>query len=249
MSARPVHDSSRGLVVRGLTRSFGGRTVVEDVGVQIPPGKVVGLLGPNGAGKTTIFRMVIGLLRPARGSVVLNGVDITGWPVHRRARAGLGYLAQSPSVFHAMTVRENLLTALEIGEVPRSERGARAGSLLEEVGLVAVADQRASTLSGGERRRVEIARALCVNPSVLILDEPFASIDPKMASDLGALILQLRDRGLGLLLTDHGAQQLLPLCDEVNVLLEGRVVARGDVESVVRNPQVRNNYLGEEFTL
>lgn len=240
---------ARGLVVRGLTRSFGGRTVVEDVDLRIAPGRVVGLLGPNGAGKTTIFRMLIGLLRPARGSIVLDGLDITGWPVHRRARAGLGYLAQSPSVFHAMTVRENLLTALEIGGVPRSEHEPRAAALLEEVGLAGLSGQRASTLSGGERRRVEIARALCVDPTVLILDEPFASIDPKMASDLGALILQLRDRGLGLLLTDHGAQQLLPLCGEVNVLLEGRVMASGDVESVVRDPRVRNNYLGEEFAL
>jgi len=222
---------------------------VEDVDLCVPPGQVVGLLGPNGAGKTTIFRMVIGLLRPARGSVTLDGRDITGWSVHRRARAGLGYLAQSPSVFHAMTVTENLLTALEIGGVPRSERKSRAEALLTEIGLERVAGQRASTLSGGERRRVEIARSLCVDPSVLILDEPFASIDPKTAADLGALILQLRDRGLGLLLTDHGAQQLLPLCGEVSVLVDGQVVATGDVESVVEDPRVRQAYLGEEFSL
>jgi len=222
---------------------------VEDVDLCVPPGQVVGLLGPNGAGKTTIFRMVIGLLRPARGSVTLDGRDITGWSVHRRARAGLGYLAQSPSVFHAMTVTENLLTALEIGGVPRSERKSRAEALLTEIGLERVAGQRASTLSGGERRRVEIARSLCVDPAVLILDEPFASIDPTTAADLGALILQLRDRGLGLLLTDHGAQQLLPLCGEVSVLVDGQVVATGDVESVVEDPRVRQAYLGEEFSL
>jgi len=242
-------NSSRGLVVSGLTRSFGPRTVVQDIDLAVSPGQVVGLLGPNGAGKTTIFRMIIGLLRPAKGSILLGGRDITRWPVHRRARAGLGYLSQSPSVFHTMTVRENLLTALEIAGTPRSEMADRAGALIEEMGLPQVADQRASTLSGGERRRVEIARALCAEPAVLILDEPFVSIDPKTTADLGALIEQLRDRGLGLLLTDHGAQQLLPLCGEVTVLMEGRIVASGDVGSVVSDPRVRNDYLGEGFVL
>ena len=242
-------DTAGGLTIRGLGKDFGRRTVVQGVDLDVPPGRVVGLLGPNGAGKTTIFRMVVGLLRPTRGTVALEGRDIGGLPVHERARAGLGYLAQAPSVFRSMSVLENLLAALELNRCPRSQREATARGLLREVGLEDAATQGAATLSGGERRRVEIARALCARPTVLILDEPFASIDPRMGAELAEQIGKLRERGLGVLLTDHGARQLLPLCDEVHVLVEGSVVAQGDSAQVVDDPVVRKMYLGEEFSM
>ncbi len=242
-------STGAGLRVDDLARSFGARSVVDGVSLRVEPGKLVGLLGPNGAGKTTIFRMIVGLLSPHRGRVVLDGHDLTALPIHRRARRGLGYLAQAPSVFRGMTVRDNLLAALEI----HGRRGVAgrevAAQLIEEFGLGAVADQRASSLSGGERRRVEIARALCPEPTVLILDEPFAAIDPRMAAELVEIVRGLRERGLGLLLTDHGARQLLPLCDEVAVLLDGTVVARGPASAIVEDPTVRERYLGRDFSL
>ena len=238
-----------GLQVHDLARSFGNRAVVDGVNLRVEPGSLVGLLGPNGAGKTTIFKMIVGLLRPHRGRVLLDGRDVTGLPIHRRARLGLGYLAQASTVFRGMTVRENLLAAQEI----RGRRGSAGRDaterLLEEFGLDAVADQRAATLSGGERRRTEIARALCADPKVLILDEPFAAIDPRMAAELVEIVRGLRERGLGMLLTDHGARLLLPLCDHVAVLLDGTVVARGTAEEVVDDPEVRERYLGSDFSL
>jgi lipopolysaccharide export system ATP-binding protein len=249
MAREPGAPSRRGLEIRGLSRSFGRREVVRSVDLTARPGRVTGLLGPNGAGKTTIFRMVVGLLRPTAGTVHLDGRDITAMPVHRRARHGLAYLAQAPSIFRGLTVRENLLTALELAGRPRGERDDEARRLIAETGLEAVADQRGATLSGGERRRAEIARALCARPSVLILDEPFAAIDPRMAAELADQVAALRTRGVGLLLTDHGARQLLPLCDEVNVLVEGSIAASGAVEDVVRDPLVRERYLGEGFDL
>ena len=244
-----MDSPSRGLVTRDLAKSFGRREVVSGIDLAVSEGEIVGLLGPNGAGKTTIFKMIIGLLRPTRGAVFLGGRDISSLPVHRRARLGLGYLAQGSSIFRDMTVRQNMLAALELSRCPRGERGDRAASLIRDVGLEAVADQRASTLSGGERRRAEIGRALCVRPRVLILDEPFAAIDPRMAAELAEQVAALKDRGLGLLLTDHGARQLLPLCDRVHVLVDGRVAAAGTVDEVVSNPVARKMYLGEGFSL
>ena len=244
-----MDSPSRGLVTRDLAKSFGRREVVSGIDLAVSEGEIVGLLGPNGAGKTTIFQMIIGLLRPTRGAVFLGGRDISSLPVHRRARLGLGYLAQGSSIFRDMTVRQNMLAALELSRCPRGERGDRAASLIRDVGLEAVADQRASTLSGGERRRAEIGRALCVRPRVLILDEPFAAIDPRMAAELAEQVAALKDRGLGLLLTDHGARQLLPLCDRVHVLVDGRVAAAGTVDEVVSNPVARKMYLGEGFSL
>jgi len=242
-------SAGAGLRVQDLARSFGNRPVVDGVDLAVEPGQLVGLLGPNGAGKTTIFKMIIGLLRPHRGRIELDGRDLSGMPIHRRARLGLGYLAQAPTVFRGMTVRDNLLAAQEL----RGRRGAggrqAADRLLAELDLEAVADQRAATLSGGERRRTEIARALCADPRVLILDEPFAAIDPRMAGELVEIVRGLRSRGLGLLLTDHGARQLLPLCDQVSVLLDGTVVARGTAEEVVEDPAVRERYLGPDFRL
>ena len=238
-----------GLQVAGLARRFGARQVVVGVDLQVPPGTLVGLLGPNGAGKTTIFKMIVGLLRPDRGRVSLDGRELTGLPIHARARLGLGYLAQSPSVFTGMTVRDNLVAALELRGRRGREAAEVAGRLLAEFGLEEIADRGAARLSGGERRRTEIARALAADPSVLILDEPFAAIDPKMASEIGEIVRRLRDRGLGLLLTDHGARQLLPLCDRVFVLLDGAVVAHGTADEIVADPVVRERYLGAGFSL
>jgi lipopolysaccharide export system ATP-binding protein len=223
--------------------------VVSGIDIAVSEGEIVGLLGPNGAGKTTIFQMIIGLLRPTRGAVFLAGRDISSLPVHQRARLGLGYLAQGSSIFRDMTVRQNMLAALELSGCARGERGDRAAGLIRDMGLEAVADQRAAILSGGERRRAEIGRALCVEPRVLILDEPFAAIDPRMAAELADQVAALKERGLGLLLTDHGARQLLPLCDRVHVLVDGRVAAAGTVDEVVSDAGVRKMYLGEGFTL
>ena len=238
-----------GLELRQIVRRFGARTVVDGVDLTVPPGRLVGLLGPNGAGKTTVFRVTVGLLRPDRGRVVFQGQDVTHLPVHQRARRGLGYLPQGPSIFRGMTVRDNLDAALELRGTAAEERETRVELLLDELGLRPVAEQRGASLSGGERRRTEIARALCVDPAVLILDEPFAAIDPRMAAELGGLLQGLRDQGLGLLVTDHGARQLLPLCDEVVVILDGVVVARGAPEAVVDDPTVRDRYLGASFAL
>ena len=241
--------AGQGLDVRGLRKRFGRDEVVAGVSLVVQPGRTVGLLGPNGAGKTTTFGMITGLLRPDSGRVFLDGQEITALPVHARARRGLGYLAQSPSVFRGLTVKDNLLAVLELRSLGKAERHQRANELLAEFGLEEVADRGTDLLSGGERRRTEIARALCAEPSVLILDEPFASIDPRMVAELSQLIGALRRRGLGLLLTDHGAHQLLPLCDEVHVLLDGHVMASGTVEEVVGNSVVRQRYLGEDFRL
>ncbi len=235
------------LEARGLHKHYRGRAVVRDVDLTLGAGEIVGLLGPNGAGKTTIFGIVAGLVRPERGSVRLGGRELLGLPVHRRARAGLGYLAQEPSVFRGMTVRENLLAALEIRGVARRGQAERAGRVLGDLGLEAVADQPAASLSGGERRRTEIARALCGEPRVLILDEPFAAIDPHGCAEIAELLRDLRARGIGLLLTDHRARQLLPLCDRAAVLVDGRVVAAGPPEEVVADPLVRQRYLGERY--
>jgi len=249
LTERPAQGGGRGLVVRDLRKRFGRDQVVDGVSLHVHPQRTVGLLGPNGAGKTTTFGMITGLLRPDGGQVFLDGQEITALPVHERARRGLGYLAQAPSVFRGLTVEDNLLAVLELQPLGEGERRRRAAELLREFGLEEVAGRRTDSLSGGERRRTEIARALCAEPSVLILDEPFASIDPRMVAELSELIGALRRRGLGLLLTDHGAQQLLPLCDEVHVLLDGHVVASGTVEQVVADRVVRERYLGKDFRL
>jgi len=244
---REAGGAGRLLDARGLRKRYGGRVVVDDVDLGVGPGQVVGLLGPNGAGKTTVFGIVAGLVRPERGTVRLGDAELTDLPVHRRARAGLGYLAQEPSAFRGMTVRDNLITALELRGLARRACRERAEALIGELGLGAVADHRAAELSGGERRRTEIGRALCGEPRVLILDEPFAAIDPQGCEELAAVVRALRSRGIGLLLTDHRARQLLPLCDEVAVMVEGNVLARGAPDVVAADPDVQQRYLGENF--
>lgn len=230
---------------RGLQRSFGGRRVVAGVDLQVSPGEVVGLLGPNGAGKTTAFRILAGLLDPDGGTVWLDGQDVTAWPLPRRARAGLGYLAQVPTVFRGLTVAQNVRLALEARRVPAQ----RALPLLEEAGLGHLAQARAETLSGGERRRLEIARCLAQEPRVLLMDEPFAGVDPVAVADLQARVRGLAAAGLAVLLTDHAVREALGVCDRA-IVLDGGVVQRaGTPQEVVADERVRARYLGDIFDL
>lgn len=222
---------------------------MEDVSFRVDPGEVVGLLGPNGAGKSTCFDLVMGLARPARGRVLLGDRDVTRWPPHRRARLGLGYLAQEPSVFHGLTVRENVLAVLELGGLPRAERLCRADALLSELDLAAFADRRAERLSGGERRRTEIARVLAGDPRVLLLDEPFSGVDPRSVADLRTRLEGLRARGIGLLVADHAARDLLPMCDRAVLLLSGRIAFEGSVEALLASELARQAWLGPDFQL
>lgn len=237
------------LSAKGLVKSFGRRRVVDEVSVSLVRGAVVGLLGPNGAGKTTTFNLIVGLLPADAGRVVVNGTDVTRLPMHRRARLGVGYLPQEPSVFRRMTVRENLTAVMELCGVPRGELRARAKALLEEFGLAAVADSAGESLSGGERRRVEIARALVPGPAYLLLDEPFAGIDPIAVTDLQQQIRRLRERGIGVLLTDHNVREALSICDRAYILSEGRVLEEGPPAHIAQSPKARAVYLGQRFRL
>jgi lipopolysaccharide export system ATP-binding protein len=231
------------LVARGLRKTFAGRSVVGGVDLDVAPGKVTGLLGPNGAGKTTCFRMIAGLLEPDEGTITLEGRNLERLPLHRRVRLGLGYLPQEPSVFRSLTVAQNVMAALEAADQPTT--GARM--LLEEFGLEAVAGSKGGSLSGGERRRLEIARCLALQPKVLLLDEPFAGVDPVGVQDLQERIGRMARRGLGLLLTDHAVREALGICDDVVILDGGIVIARGTPEVVAADPGVRARYLGEGF--
>ncbi len=233
------------LEARGLARAFGDRRVVDGVDLAVDRGEVVGLLGPNGAGKTTVFRMVAGLLPVDAGTVRLDGVEVSDWPLWRRARAGLGYLPQVPTVFRGVSVRANVEIALEARGAPRS--GAEA--VLDAAGLGHLAGARAETLSGGERRRLEIARCLAGAPHVLLLDEPFAGVDPVAVADLQRRVRTLADSGLGVLLTDHAVRETLGVCDRVIVLDRGTVQCAGSPASVAGDPRVRARYLGEDFPL
>lgn len=234
----------QGLVATGLARTLGGRRVLDGVDLAVPPGEVVGLLGPNGAGKTTCFRLIAGLDRPDAGTVSLDGKPLDGLPLWRRARLGLGYLSQEPSVFRGLSARQNLLVPLE-----RLGEEARADELLEEAGLSALADAPAGTLSGGERRRLEIARCLATRPRVLLLDEPFSGVDPVAVSDLQVRIRALARRGLGVLLTDHAVREALGVCDRALLLDAGRPMVWGTPEEVASNAHARARYLGAAFRL
>jgi lipopolysaccharide export system ATP-binding protein len=231
------------LEVRGIEASFGVHRVVQGISLDVGAGEVVGLLGPNGAGKTTVFRVLAGLLHADAGTVRLDGTDVTTWPLWRRARAGLGYLPQLPTVFRGVSVRANVEIALEARGAPRA--GAQA--VLDAAGLAHLGDQRAQTLSGGERRRLEIARCLAAAPRVLLLDEPFAGLDPVAVTDLRLRVRALAADGLGVLLTDHAVREALGACDRVVVVDGGVVQCTGDPASVARDPRVRARYLGEDF--
>jgi lipopolysaccharide export system ATP-binding protein len=234
--------STPGLVVRGLSIRLGGRLVVDDVSFEVPHGRVVGLLGPNGAGKTTTFRLIVGLVAQDAGEIILDGAALTG-PLHERVRRGLGYLPQGSALFTGLTVRQQLLIPLEARGAP----GAEADRLLEDAGLTPLAHTQAAGLSGGERRRLAIARCLATRPRVLLLDEPFAGVDPVATHELVRRFRGLAAQGLGVLLTDHAAREALSACDEVVLLDQGRVVTRGSVEEVSADPRARARWLGEDF--
>jgi lipopolysaccharide export system ATP-binding protein len=237
------------LNVTSVVKSYSGRQVVNGVDLAVEGGKVVGLLGPNGAGKTTCFYMIIGLVKPDGGNIVLDGEDITHYPMHVRARRGLGYLPQETSVFRKLTVRENLLAVLELSPLSREERYERADRLLEELGIHHLSDQMANVLSGGEKRRLEISRALSTQPSFMLLDEPFAGIDPLAVADLKSIIGHLRQRGIGILISDHNVRETLGVCDNAYIMVDGRVIESGTPESIVCSEEVCRAYLGEDFKL
>jgi lipopolysaccharide export system ATP-binding protein len=237
------------LAVRDLSKQYRKRPVVKGVSLEIGPGEVVGLLGPNGAGKTTIFYMMVGLVRPDGGRVLLDGQEITRLPMHRRARLGLGYLPQEPSVFRKLTVADNIMAFLEETDLSRGEREERLAQLLSEMRVSHVARTMGYALSGGERRRVEIARALVASPAFLLLDEPFAGIDPISVADLQQVILGLKDKGIGVIITDHNVRDTLKVCDRAYIISEGEILLSGDPEAVAASARVREIYLGEQFRL
>ena len=233
----------------GLTKSYGRRTVVRGVSLDVRPGEVVGLLGPNGAGKTTTFYMVVGLTAPDTGRVVLDGQDVTADPMYVRARKGIGYLPQEPSVFRGLTVEQNILAILETLKLKRAERRRRADDLLAELNLTPLARARAHSLSGGERRRVEITRALVMSPAFMLLDEPFAGIDPIAVNDIQEIIFHLKERGIGVLMTDHNVRETLRITDRAHIIHDGGVFKSGTPAELAGDEDVKRIYLGAEFRL
>ena len=233
----------------GLVKTFGARTVVNGVNLRFRAGEVVGLLGPNGAGKTTIFYMMVGLVPATAGRVRLDGADITPLRMHQRARRGLGYLPQEASVFRQLTVAENILAIVEVAGVPRGERAARVSAHLDELHLGHVANQKAYTLSGGERRRLEIARALVTRPKFLLMDEPFAAIDPISVAEVQKIILQLKARGIGVVVTDHNVRETLRIVDRAYLIHQGQVLTEGTGDFLIQDESAKKFYLGEDFNL
>ena len=238
------------LVAEGLRKRYRQREVVRDFQLSLDAGEVVGLLGPNGAGKTTCFYMIVGLVPADEGRIVLDGHDITAEPMHQRARRGVGYLPQEPSVFRKLSVADNIMLVLELREdLDRAGRARELESLLDELQIGHVADQIGASLSGGERRRVEIARALAARPRLILLDEPFAGVDPISVGEIQRIVEHLKDRGIGVLITDHNVRETLGICDRAYILNEGRVLTQGAPEAVMSNPEVRRVYLGDSFRL
>ncbi|MCH1610658.1 MAG: LPS export ABC transporter ATP-binding protein [Luminiphilus sp.] len=238
------------LVAQHLAKAYGGRPVVKDVSLEVSEGEIVGLLGPNGAGKTTCFYMIVGLVDADAGDIQLDNQSLMKLPMHRRARAGIGYLPQEASVFRQLTVKDNLLAILETrSELTRKTRGSIAEALLEEFSVSHLADSLGQALSGGERRRVEIARALATEPRVILLDEPFAGVDPISISDIKSIITHLKERNIGVLITDHNVRETLDICERAYIVGEGHVIASGTPTEVLANNRVRNTYLGEHFSL
>ncbi len=245
----PPLDTSDGLAVVSIAKAYDKRVVLSDVSLSVAHGEVIGLLGPNGAGKTTCFYSVMGLTKPDSGRIMLDGEDITGLPMYRRAILGLGYLPQETSIFRGLSVEKNILTVLELAEPDRDARQAKLDTLLDEFGLTRLRDAPAMALSGGERRRAEIARALAADPSIMLLDEPFAGIDPISISDIRDLIRALKARGIGVLITDHNVRETLDIVDRAYIIYDGRVLFTGSPADLVADANVRRLYLGEGFSL
>ncbi len=235
--------------VERLTKSYKGRSVVKGVDMYIRPGEIVGLLGPNGAGKTTTFYMIVGLIQPDSGRIAFHGQDISQLPMYERARRGIGYLSQEPSIFRRLTVRDNILAILQTLDLTAKEREERLQHLLDGLGLSHLAHQKAITLSGGERRRLEITRALVTNPSFLMLDEPFSGVDPIAVADVQEIVRQLRDMGLGILITDHSVRETLAIVDRAYLICDGEILCEGDREFLINDPKAKEVYLGPQFAV
>lgn len=245
----PTHKNMALIITDKLAKTYRHRRVVDGVSIQVNAGEIVGLMGPNGAGKTTTFNMVVGVVKPDEGRVMFEDHDITGLPMHRRARLGIGYLTQEPSIFRKLTVEENIMAILEICRLSAAERQTRLKYLLDELDLTPLARSRAYTLSGGEKRRLEITRALVTSPKFLLLDEPFVGIDPIAVYEVQKIVRRLKERGLGILITDHGVREMLKLIDRGYIIHKGKVLCEGDAEFLTNDPKTREIYLGPEFNM
>jgi len=237
------------LEIKGLSKSYAGREVVKGVDMLVKRKEIVGLLGPNGAGKTTTFYMVVGVIPPDKGKVIFDNQDITNLPIHERAHYGIGYLSQEPSIFRKLTVKENILAILETLPISRTERKKRLTNLLEELKIAHLANSKTYTLSGGERRRLEITRALVTNPSFILLDEPFSGIDPIIVGEAQEIIKELRNKGLGILLTDHNVRETLSITDRAYLIANGKILISGTAPELINDPKARELYLGENFKM
>ena len=245
----PPKKTERLLDVKGLGKSYGGRKVVNGVDLHVAPGEIVGLLGPNGAGKTTTFYMIVGLVRPECGEITFNGQNITRFPMYKRAQRGVGYLSQEPSIFRKLTVEENVMAILETLDVSREERKQRLRMLLRELDMLKLSSQKAYTLSGGERRKLEITRALVTEPLMIMLDEPFSGVDPKAVADIQEIIISLKKRGLGVVITDHNVRETLAVVDRAYLLFDGKVEREGPGEFLINDKTSRDLYLGDSFSM
>ena len=245
----PAAEQEPLLRVEGLTKSYTGKLVVHGVSFSIEPGRIVGLLGKNGAGKTTTFRMTIGMVNPDEGRIFFMGRDVTRYPMYKRARLGMGYLSQEPSVFRGLTVEQNLNAILELSPMPTADRVRKRDELVEEFGLGKLLNSKAAVLSGGEKRRLEIARALIMEPRLILLDEPFSGVDPIAVSEIQQIIMKLTDKGIGILLTDHNVRETLNTTDRSYIILDGRIIAHGNREQILSDPNARKYYLGERFEM
>lgn len=247
----PRDEGRKNLILRtaGLAKVYSGRRVVDEVSVEVKPGEIVGLLGPNGAGKTTTFYMIVGLIKPKAGQIFLGDEDITGLPMYKRARKGVGYLSQEASIFRKLTVEENIMAILETMPLNSQERRRRLKDLMDVMGVAHLAKSKAFTLSGGERRRVEISRALATDPLYLLLDEPFAGIDPLAVEDIQNIVIQLQKAGLGILITDHNVRETLEITHRAYIMFEGKILISGPAETLINDPEARKIYLGERFRM
>ncbi len=249
MNLQPTYSETMKLYTTNLVKRYKTRTVVNEVSVEVEQGEIVGLLGPNGAGKTTTFYMIVGLIRPNGGQIWLDNTQITDFPMYRRARLGIGYLAQEASVFRKLSVEDNLMAVMELSDMTRQERKERQESLLEEFGLARIRKSLGIQLSGGERRRTEIARALALKPNFILLDEPFAGVDPIAVEDIQMIVSHLKDKNIGILITDHNVHETLSITDRAYLLFEGKILKQGTASQLADDEQVRNVYLGKNFEL